>query len=255
MDLLHPFGNASAGPVRLVLFPHAGEGPAPYVPFLRVAAGLSEVWALRLPGREDWINQPPISALGRLVDAIQEQWRSWVPKPTVLLGVSFGSILVHELVLRIAAGGAFEALLRAVMVSAAAPCRNSLMPAAAHLPNELLLAAMAGRYARSTGVSAVDSALAALRAPALRADLAMVEVYQPKLKVALPLSLAVWRGDEDTTISEADLAAWRHHYVGEFKQRCFHGGHFFLQSVDAEVRQALAHELTCATAPAPGNQS
>lgn len=251
MEMLRLCSAASAGPVRLVLFPHAGEGPAPYASLLHVAAGLAETWALRLPGREDWTDRPPIAALGRLVDTVWTQWLSWVPKPTVLLGVSFGSIIVHELALRAAARRGRDGLCRAVVVSAAAPCRHGRMPPTAHLPNDRLVATLAGRYSMLGQDRVAEPTILALRAPALRADMAMVEAYRANPPSALSLPLAVWHGDEDRTLCNDDLTAWRRHYVGAYAQRRFRGGHFFLQAADAEVRQALEDEVACAVAQDP----
>ncbi|MFN5940678.1 MAG: thioesterase II family protein [Polaromonas sp.] len=251
MDLLRLYSDVSAGPVRLILFPHAGDGPAPYAALIRVAADRAETWALRLPGREDWTDRPPIAALGRLVDAVWTQWLSWEPKPPVLLGISFGSIIVHELALRAAATRGREGLRRAVVVSAAAPCRHGQMPPTAHLPNDRLVSTMAGRYSLPGQYRVVEPALVALRAPALRADMAMVEVYRAGPPSALSLPLAVWHGDEDRTLCNDDLTAWRSYYIGAFVQCHFRGGHFFLQAADAEVRQALEGELACAVAQDP----
>jgi surfactin synthase thioesterase subunit len=110
---------------------------------------------------------------------------------------------------------------------------------------------MAGRYSMPGQDRVAEPALMALRAPALRADMAMVEVYRAGPTSALSLPLAVWHGDEDRTLCNDDLTAWRRHYIGAFAQRRFRGGHFFLQAADAEVRQALENELACAVAQGP----
>jgi medium-chain acyl-[acyl-carrier-protein] hydrolase len=88
-----------------------------------------------------------------------------------------------------------------------------------------------------------NAELLQLLLPTLRADLAVCETYTyaPRAPLACPIS--VFGGLDDTQVRSDELAAWRDHTCGAFRQQMFPGDHFFLHSAQALLWQALHQEL------------
>ena len=56
--------------------------------------------------------------------------------------------------------------------------------------------------------------------------------------------MSAFGGLQDPIVSHDDLAAWRNQTRCSFSQRMFPGNHFFLQSAQALLLQAISQDLT-----------
>jgi medium-chain acyl-[acyl-carrier-protein] hydrolase len=83
----------------------------------------------------------------------------------------------------------------------------------------------------------------ALFLPAIRADLTILDTYQYGEEPALAFPITAFGGDRDPSVSRTELEQWRVQTTGAFRLRMFAGDHFFVQSAQELVLQALNQEL------------
>jgi medium-chain acyl-[acyl-carrier-protein] hydrolase len=63
--------------------------------------------------------------------------------------------------------------------------------------------------------------------------LQMLETYEYTSDLPLNTDITACGGYQDLLISEAHLAAWEEHSLGQFSQHMFPGNHFFVQNTPA----------------------
>jgi surfactin synthase thioesterase subunit len=81
--------------------------------------------------------------------------------------------------------------------------------------------------------------------PALRADIAALELHRPSARPPLPFPITVFGGSDDARTPREHLDAWRSETTGSFRVRVFPGGHFYFAAeraaVLADIAATLAH--------------
>jgi medium-chain acyl-[acyl-carrier-protein] hydrolase len=90
-----------------------------------------------------------------------------------------------------------------------------------------------------------DAELMNLLRPMLRADIAIDETYVYADEEPFDSPMSAFGGLQDRRVSHDDLAAWRDQTRGTFTQLMFPGNHFFLQSAQALLLQAISRDLAC----------
>jgi medium-chain acyl-[acyl-carrier-protein] hydrolase len=85
--------------------------------------------------------------------------------------------------------------------------------------------------------------LLALFLPVMRADATLIDTYQYVDEPALACPITVYGGDDDPSVNDSELNGWRLQTQDAFRLTMFAGGHFFIQSAQAQVVQTLSHEL------------
>jgi 4'-phosphopantetheinyl transferase len=101
------------------------------------------------------------------------------------------------------------------------------------------------------GLAAVldNEELAELLLPTLRADFALCETYTYAAGPPLTCPVCALGGLGDEAVDPQDLGAWRELTTGAFRLRMLPGDHFFLQTAQPLLLQALAQELLGAKSP------
>jgi surfactin synthase thioesterase subunit len=97
-----------------------------------------------------------------------------------------------------------------------------------------------------------DRELVELMGNALKADLAIVEDYEPAAGEApLDCPIVAIGGDDDAWVARDELDAWGLHTTADFSSVQFRGGHFYFRTSD--VQQALLARIreTCLKASKP----
>ena len=85
--------------------------------------------------------------------------------------------------------------------------------------------------------------LARILLPVLAADTALYRNYIYHDEAPLECPIHVYGGESDPNVTREHLESWSNHTKGETWVKVFEGGHFFLQSHQAEFLATLASDL------------
>lgn len=224
--------SASTRPMLLCL-PYAGAGAGIYRRWT-TALQAADVVAVQLPGRDERSRERPVDSMsvlvGQLADALGQS--GGLSRPLVLFGHSLGGLVAFELARALRQRG--MALPRRLILSGCG------LPVAAQttrfheLPDAEFLEAISRRYEMPTD-SLADPAVRKSLLPALRADVRLLETYQPVPEPPLACPIHVLGGTRDALISRTDLLGWSAETRAQFTLDLFEGGHMFLRSGDQEL--------------------
>ncbi|MGF0176743.1 thioesterase II family protein [Streptomyces sp. Marseille-Q5077] len=222
--------------IRVFCFPHAGAGAAAFTPWAKSLLPDAELCAIRLPGRENRIDEAPFEDLGLLVDELRRAVGPLTDRPFLFVGHCSGSLVAWELARRMRDEGA--ALPTALYVSSiAGPGRRS--SESIHLlPRE----AFFERVAQYGGIDPSvldDPEVMEVFETTIRADFRTVEEsrYVPTEPLGVPI-VAVG-GKDDPFVTFEDLAAWRAETSEAFSLHHIDAGHFVLDPTMERVVSGL----------------
>jgi medium-chain acyl-[acyl-carrier-protein] hydrolase len=230
----------------VVCFPGAGAGAGVFVPWTRLVPDDVALWAVRLPGRESRLREPPFRSLGDAADAAAAALREGPDLPLVLLGHSMGGLLAFETARRLEADAG-----RRPLLLAAAASRAPLGPSAGgrfhQMEDEQLARVMAATSGMPDAVG-MDASLRQMAVSLLRADLAMVEAYAGA-DAPLQAPIAVYAGRADPGVDAAEVERWRACSRAEVRIHWFDGGHFFLREQPEPVVRRLMEDVRALLPP------
>ena len=210
---------------RLLCLPGAGAAPAMFRSWSEQLPAEVEVCAVQLPGRGSRLREAPYTGMAPLADALAEAVRAEPPMPTVVFGHSLGSVVGFELADRLC-GTPQYAPLSLVAAAHRAPRLGSAGIPHHQLPTELLLQVMVGLGGMSREILARPD-LVELTLPSVRADFELDYTYRYEQRAPLPIPVSVYGGASDSSVTEAELAAWSTHTTGGFRLRLLPGDHSF----------------------------
>jgi surfactin synthase thioesterase subunit len=222
----------------LVVFPHAGGSAGAYRDLTRRLQDHFDVHCVELPGHGRLRQQPFLDGMPQIVDFALDQARAAASRqPTAFFGHSMGAWIAF-----LVAGRLRDASPIHLFLSAARPPHLGVHRKLLTLEPDLFIRELQ----RLGGVPpelAADRDALELFLPALRADLRLLEPYQPPRARPLDVPITVLRAAGDD-ITESDAAAWRETTTAACRLHTLPGGHFFLleqpELVCAVVRRALA---------------
>ncbi len=241
--LLISLTPAASHPVSLVCIPHAGAGVTAFHPW-RALGGLAELWAVRFPGRESRLSEPPLATIEEMAEVLAPAVSKIAARSIVVFGHCSGALVAYELASRLAELRPGASGLRLVLSSQPAP---SGRPASAGESAARISRAELTRRLRALGGTPEaileNPGLMALMEPVIRADLLAAQQYRPPPREALPYDITVLAATSDQAISADSLQAWRDYTTGTFQIKWFEGQHFFFTKDGTAVVDCLAEIL------------
>ncbi|MEY4544343.1 MAG: hypothetical protein RL685_538 [Pseudomonadota bacterium] len=186
------------------------------------------------------MNEPLQSTLPGLLAAVAPQVQLLPGQAYALFGHSLGALVAFELALHLMQQAVPQPLQVFVTGTDAPSCRDS--GRFAHLQTDAELRAELVRLQGTPACVLEDAELMALTLPILRADFQVAGSYVCARERRIQAPLHVVGGADDTTTLET-LRAWSEHTCGEFELSMLPGGHFFLQSQEAELLQLVEQRL------------
>lgn len=224
---------------RLVCFPYAGAGAAVFRDWAPEVGPDTELLAVRLPGRETRIGEPPLHRVEDALPAILAALAPLGDRPLVLFGHSLGAALAYAAARALAAQGRPPALL--AVSGRRAPHRTSRRPSTRGLDDAAFRARLAALGGTPPEVLACDD-LMELMLPMLRADFAMSEAFHDHDPPPLAVPILAFAGTEDTEAAVDEVAGWERLAGAGFTLRTLPGGHFFLHEQRAPIVSCLMDE-------------
>jgi medium-chain acyl-[acyl-carrier-protein] hydrolase len=232
---------AVASSIRLFCFPFAGGGAAAYQGWQRHAPPWLQVCPVELPGR-GWLSNAALSeTIDELAYQIASSLHKYTNSPYAVFGHSMGAILAYEVARNLEAAGQRQ-LVKFFPSGLGAPFLPRKRPPISHLPDSEFLEHVRELNGTVSEVFENDELLTVL-IPILRADFAMCERYQFRTFPRLRCPITAFSGDRDEGTCNADMLGWSQLTTESFHSLEFSGDHFFIQTTEPQVVDAISKEL------------
>lgn len=223
--------------LRIICLPHIAGGAAAFNAWLDGLPPGVELCAVRLPARENRLDEPPIDEMPVLLDALENVLTPLLERPYVLFGHCSGSIIAFHLARRLRhRGKPMPAML--IVSSIEAPAVHAVHEPMHLLPRDELFT----RFADYGGIAPDvldDPALMELFEPVIRADYRLVERvgYEPEPPLEVPLTFI--GGAQDRFVGYEAMAAWRAETTESFSLFLLRTGHLVLNDAGELVHRLL----------------
>ena len=227
--------------LRVFCLPYAGGGTQAFRDWGRELPPGVEICAIRLPGRESRLREPPILGLKPLVDAIAPALERHLDLPFVFFGHSMGALLSFELARQFRRKG-YRSPEHLIVSGRRAPHVPDSDPPKHDLPEAEFIEEL--KELNGTPREIMNSKeLMDLMIPTLRADFAVCETYSYSSEPRLACSISAYSGLEDPEVEQEEADAWREQTDGSFVLRMFPGDHFYFQQQRQLFFQMLRQDL------------
>lgn len=227
--------------LRLFCFPYAGGGVSIFRGWPDGLPADVEVCAVQLPGRGTRLEELPFTQLSPLVQALAEALFPLLDKPFAFFGHSLGALVSFELARRLRRQYAVQPV-RLCISADRAPQIPNRDPAIHSLSEGEFLLEL--RRLKGTPTELLeDEEVMQIMLPVLRADFAVYETHRYSTEPPLNCPISAFGGLQDHRVNRGDLEAWRDHTGVSFSLTMFPGDHFYLNTTQPALLQALSQEL------------
>jgi medium-chain acyl-[acyl-carrier-protein] hydrolase len=232
--------NAQAR-LRLFCFPYAGTGASIFRTWPDGLPADVEVCPVQLPGRGTRLMETPFTQLSPLVEALAQALIPLLDKPFAFFGHSLGALVGFELARQLRRQSGVQPVRLFVSADRAPQLPQRDRPIHA-LPEREFLDELR-RLNGIPGKVLEEIELMQIMLPVLRADFAVYETYVYSTEPPLSFPISTFGGLQDRRVSRGDLEAWRDQTSASFSLRMFPGDHFFWNTTQPLLLQALSQEL------------
>lgn len=221
--------------LRLVCFPQAGGAASFFHPWAAHLPATVELIAVRYPGREDRLADPPAEHMADLVGPIARGCAGLRDVPLAFFGHSMGAIVAYEVALRLQRST--DAPLARLFVSGcAAPGHEK-----DRQPSDLSDSGLTSDLERMGGTDPAALGHPELRElilSTLRTDYRLLDEHRLRpAREMVSAPLTAYYGTDDEDLDATSVGAWSDFTRADFAIRAFPGGHFYLAD---QVRALLA---------------
>lgn len=227
--------------LRLFCFPYSGAGTSIFRAWLHSFPPDIEVCPVRLPGRENRIDEPPFTQMTALVQATAAALWSYLDRPFAFFGHSMGALLSFELARFLRRQHRVQPAQLFVSGHSAPHLRDAEPPCYA-LPEEAFIAKLRELHGTPDEVLN-NSELRQLILPILRADFQVGGTYAYEDAAPLDCPITALGGAQDTYVSHTALEAWSAHTHARFNAQLLPGDHFFLHAAHAPLIRTIIQDL------------
>lgn len=232
----------------LYCFPYAGGDTPVFHGWIALLQDVAEVRPVQLPGRGRLMAAPRREDIAGMVDWFLSTAEQPAGRPAVLFGHSMGSLIAYEVARAWRAAG-ISTLRKLVISGYSAPHLPRRRPPLHGLDD----ASLASELARLGGTPESvlrNREIMALFSHILRSDFRACETYVHGHTQPLDVPLLAFSGTQDEDHPPASIAAWRSQTSEDFLHIPIQGGHFFINTHQSLVLDALRTALrTGATHP------
>lgn len=219
--------------IRLFCFHHSGGGASAYYPWVESLSPYIEMIPIQLPGRENRFAEPLTNNLEDIVNALTEGFYLYKEKPFFVFGHSLGGLITFEFIKSI--HQRYSLYPRHIIISATkAPHMPFRMKALSPLGNKALKEELKVYNGIDESILNNDELLD-LFLPIIRNDFSISERYRSVDVVSLPCNILHLSGNQDVSVNQEEIQAWRAYTTGNFEHISFPGGHFFIKDHQKDI--------------------
>ena len=227
--------------LRLFCFPYAGGGVSIFRAWSDSLPADVEVCPVQLPGRGTRLMEPPFTRLSPLIQALAQALFPLMDKSFAFFGHSLGALVSFELARQFRRQYAVQPVRLFISADRAPQIPNRDPPIHSLSEGEFLVEL---RRLNGTPREVLeDEELRQIMLPLLRADFAVYETYGYSTEPPLNCPISAFGGLQDHRVNRGDLEAWRDHTGVSFSLTMFPGDHFYLNTTQPALLQALSQEL------------
>lgn len=227
--------------LRLFCFPYAGSGASIFRTWPDGLPSDVEVCPVQFPGRGTRLMETPFTELSPLVEALAQALVPLLDKPFAFFGHSLGALVGFELARQLRRQSGVQPVHLFVSADRAPQIPHRDRPIHALPEGEFLVELR--RLNGIPGKVLEEAELMQIMLPILRADFAVYETYVYTTELPLGCPISAFGGLQDHRVSRGDLEAWRGQTSASFSLRMFPGDHFFLNTAQSLLLEALSQEL------------
>jgi medium-chain acyl-[acyl-carrier-protein] hydrolase len=238
---LVPLKPAEKCRLRLYCFSYAGGGARVYSSWSSRFPLEVEMWGVELPGRGARFRETPWTSIQTYAHAIASELMGLDDTPFAFFGHSMGAFLSFEVARQMEQQG-FTMPVHVYVSGAGAPHLQPLSEPIYALP-DIEFAERIREFDGCPPELFVEPELLELVLPILRADFCACDTYVYHDGDPLRTAITAFGGLDDPETTLDRLVAWRQHSTGQFSVHRLEGGHFFLQSSEAEFLALFNREL------------
>jgi medium-chain acyl-[acyl-carrier-protein] hydrolase len=239
--IINPKPNPQAR-FRLFCFPYAGGGASVFRAWPDYLPPELEVCAIQLPGRENRLQERPLSQFPKVVCTLAEVLLPYLKGPFAFFGHSMGAFISFELARHLRKEHKLSPF-HLFVSGQRAPQKPDPYPPLHQLPDQEFIEGLHNRYNSIPQAVLKSAELMQILLPILRADLTVNETYAYQYDNPLDCPITAFGGQEDPETRHDDLLAWRDQTSDAFTLRMLPGGHFFLENARTLLLQALNDDL------------
>lgn len=227
--------------LRLFCFPYAGGGALSFRAWQDSLPHTVEVCPIELPGRGTRLLEPPFTRLEPLTQEIAHALLPHLDKPFAFFGHSMGGLVSFELA-RLLCREYGSSPVHLFVSCRRAPQVPDPNPPIHTLPEPEFLEEL--RRLNGTPEAVLENTeLMQLLLPILRADFEVIETYVYAPEPPLECGITAFGGLQDRKVSYDDLEVWREQTSDSFSVQMLPGDHFFINSSQPLLLQALSRKL------------
>jgi medium-chain acyl-[acyl-carrier-protein] hydrolase len=227
--------------VRLFCFPYGGGSASTFRAWPTALSPEVEVHPVQLPGRGPRMREPPFTDAYALVEAFLPKMSLYLDKPFAFFGHSVGGVMAFELSRRLRRDYGVEPC-HLFVAAQRAPHLKYKDPIIYNLPEPQFREEL--RRLGGTPAEVLEHPeLMEMLIPLLRADISVSQTYWCDTRHSLTCPLTVFGGLQDESDESESLAAWREHTVGRFDLKMFEGDHFFINTAQPSILDAIETTL------------
>ena len=231
--------RTDATDVRLRVFcmPHAGGAASSFRDWVRDEPPGVELCPIQPPGRESRIAEPASASIPELGRALASVLLPHLDLPYALVGNSMGALVAYETAWCLQQWYGLSPV--RLVAASTRPPGTRLFPQVSALDDQAFAAAINERHGGIPDHVLNDPGNLAAFLPALRADMAMFETYQPSPgPLRCPITAVV--GTDDPGLTAPEMAGWAGFTAGTFECVQLRGDHFAMLRHQDTVLGSLA---------------